>query len=315
MKTLANATTWQQTIFDLTPYRGQSIVLYFEVYNDDISAGARTWLYLDDVSVQVCSDAVTPTATLTPTASPTPTIPTGTPTATRTATSTARADTPTSTATASRTPTPTATPSRTPTFTPTALACSDRVLNGGFEASTAWTFAITGNPGGYTTAQSHTGVRSARLGLAPSVLAAGEVGPKTPLRLRRGPERNLLGDLAIDGASYSTVYQTVTIPADAATASLTFWYWPGTQATAGDFQRALLLRPGTYALLKVLLKTLSNASGWLQASSDLAAYRGQSVVLYYEVYNDNVSSGPRTWLFLDDVSLRVCRNTSGPTDR
>jgi len=129
------------------------------------------------------------------------------------------------------------------------------------------------------------------------------------------PERNLLGELAADSASYSTVYQTVTIPADAATVTLTFWYRPGTQATAGDFQRALLLRPGTYALLKVLLKTLGNADGWLQARVDLTAYRGQSVVLYYEVYNDNVSSGPRTWMFLDDVSLRACRSAPVPADR
>lgn len=124
-----------------------------------------------------------------------------------------------------------------------------------------------------------------------------------------------MGELAVDGASYSTVYQTVTIPADAGTATLTFWYRPGTQAKTGDFQRVLLLRPSSYALLKVLLKTLSNAGGWQQASFDLSAYRGQGVVLYFEVYNVDVSSGPHTWMFLDDVSLRTCRSTSSPTSR
>ncbi len=317
MKTLANTTAWQQTTFDLTPYRGQSIVLYFEVYNDDISAGARTWVYVDDVSVQACSGtAATPTSTLTAiatntlTATPSPT-PTGSPTPSPTAST--LPDTPTPT----RTPTLTSTPpaSATPTPTPTALACSERVSNGGFEATAAWAFALTGNPGGYTTAQPHTGVRSARLGVVPSVLAAGANDPKGPPRLRPGPERNLLGELAVDGASYSTVYQTVTIPADAGTATLTFWYRPGTQAKTGDFQRVLLLRPSSYALLKVLLKTLSNAGGWQQASFDLSAYRGQGVVLYFEVYNVDVSSGPHTWMFLDDVSLRTCRSTSSPTSR
>ncbi len=309
MKTLANKTAWQQTTFDLTPYRGQSIVLYFEVYNDDISSGARTWMYLDDVSVQACSGAAaTPTSTSTMTPSPAPTkTPTPSPT------SVIFPDTPTPTPSPTFTPTPTATPSRTSTATATALACSERVANGGFEASVAWTFAITGNPGGYTTAQAHTGIRSARLGIVPSALKIGEIDPEGTPRLRRGPERNLLGELAADGASYSTVYQTVTIPADPGAVTLTFWYRPGTQATAGDFQRALLLRPGSYALLKVLMKTLSNADGWQQASFDLSAYRGQSVVLYFEVYNDDVSGWPRTWLFVDDVSLRACRNAVNPT--
>ena len=304
MKTLANTTTWQQTTFDVTPYRGQSIVLYFEVYNDDISAGARTWMYLDDVSVQACSGAAgTPTSTLTATPPPTPTT-----TPTPTPTSIIVLDTPTPTPT--RTPAPAATPSRTPTATSTALACSERVTNGGFEASAAWTFAATGNPGAYTTMQAHTGARSARLGVAPSAYAAGEIGPEAALEPRRGPERNLLGEMAAGSASYSTVYQTVAIPAEADTGTLTFWYRPGTQATAGDFQRALVLQPGTYALLRVLMKTLSNADGWQQASFDLSAYRGQSVVLYFEVYNDDVSSGPRTWMFVDDVNLRTCINTS-----
>jgi hypothetical protein len=313
MKTLVNTTAWQQLTFDLTPYRGQSIVLYFEVYNDDISAGTRTWMYLDDVRVQACSDA-TATPTSAPTATPSPT-PTGSPTPSPTATMLPDTPTPTRTSTPISTPSRTPTASATPTQTPTALACSERVGNGGFEASAAWTFAITGNPGGYTTVQAHAGVRSARLGVVPSALVAGEKNPEGTQRLRPGSERNLLGELAADAASYSTAYQTVTIPADAGTAMLTFWYRPGTQATSGDFQRVLVLRPGTYALLKVLLKTLNNADGWQQASFDLTAYRGQSVVLYFEVYNVNVSSGPHTWMFLDDVSLRACGSTSNPTNR
>ena len=63
------------------------------------------------------------------------------------------------------------------------------------------------------------------------------------------------------------------------------------------------------------MKTLSTADGWQQASFDLSAYRGQSVVLYFEVYNVDVSNGPQTWMFLDDVSLRTCTNTSNPTSQ
>jgi hypothetical protein len=187
------------------------------------------------------------------------------------------------------------------------------VANSGFEASAAWTFAQTGNPGSYTTAQAHFGVRSARLGVAPTAYAAGEVGAEPALALLSGPERNLLGEIAPLGASYSTVYQTVSIPAGANSVTLTYWYRPGTQATGSDFQRVMLLKPGSYAVLKTLMKTLSHAGEWQQSSFDLSGYRGQSVVVYFEVYNDDVSSGPRTWMFVDDVSIQACSTSSSPT--
>ena len=267
-KTLANSTDWQHTTFDLTPYRGQSIVLYFEVYNDDISAGARTWMYVDDVSVQTCSEATaTPTSTFTATSAPTSTW---TPTPSPTPVASPATPTPTSTLTAtpspSPTPTATAAPSYTPTATLTPLACSERVSNGGFEANAAWTFAITGNTGGYTTAQAHAGARSARLGVAPSAYAAGEVGTEAPSELRRESDRNLLGELAPLGASYSTVYQTVSIPSGASSVTLTYWYQPGTQASRERLPASMLLQPGSYAVLKTLMRTLSNAGEWQQVA-------------------------------------------------
>ena len=314
-KTLANSADWQHTTFDLTPYRGQSIVLYFEVYNDDISAGARTWMYLDDVSVQACTQATTtPTSTLTATLTPTSTW---TPSPSPTPIASPATPTPTSTLTAtpSPSPTPTATtaPSDTPTATPTPFACSERVGNGGFEANATWTFAITGNTGGYTTAQTHSGARSARLGVAPGAYAAGEIGTQAPSELHRETDRNLLGELAPLGASYSTVYQMVSVPAGAGSVTLTYWYQPGTQATGGDFQRVMLLQPGSYAVLKTLMKTLNGVSEWQQSRFDLSGYRGQSVVVYFEVYNDDVSSGPRTWMFVDDVSIQTCNTSTSPT--
>ncbi len=150
--------------------------------------------------------------------------------------------TPMATATATST---SGAPSPSPTLTPTAASCSESVANGGFEANAAWTFAATANPGGYTTAQARSGLRSARLGVvAGSAAAAGEDSSSLPLH-KTGPDRNLLGELAPLGASYSTAYQTITIPAGARAATLSFWYRPGTQATSGDYQRALLLRPGS----------------------------------------------------------------------
>ncbi len=299
-KTLTTSAAWQSVTFSLTPYRGQSVVLYFEVYNDDISAGARTWMYADDVSALACRGATaTPTAPPAATASATATA-TPSPTATATPTPLPPTETPTptpaATATATATPSPTAVSTATQAPTPVG-ACAELVANGGFEAATAWTFAATGNPAGYTTAQAHSGARALRLGVVPAGAVAASPG---------SPERNLLGELAPDGASYSTAYQTLTVPAAADTVTLALWRRPGAQATSSDFQRALLLKPGTYAVIKTLFKTLTHATTWQRVEYDLTPYRGQSLVLYFEVYNDDVSAGARTWMYLDDVSAQAC---------
>lgn len=313
-KMLANATAWQQVSFDLTPYRGQQVVLYFEVLNDNTSAAPRTWLYVDDVSARPCAPALTPTATFTPapaTATPSPTAALAPPTVTPTPTATIVAPSPTAT----RTPDlPTVTPTSTasPTATPiSSQQCTERVINGDFENTTGWIFARTANPGGYTTTITHSGARAGRLGVVMggglAALEAGELAPDATTI------SNLLGEAAPADASYSTAYQTITLPADADTLTLRFWYWPGTQATAGngDFQRVLLLRPGTYAVVKTLTKMLANSSGWHEAWFDLAPYRGQSLVLYFEVYNDNINAGPRTWLYVDDVAVTTCVRLTG----
>lgn len=51
----ANDHAWTQMTFDLTPWRGRQVVLYFNALNDGL--GGRTWLYLDDVTIQVCLPA------------------------------------------------------------------------------------------------------------------------------------------------------------------------------------------------------------------------------------------------------------------
>jgi hypothetical protein len=45
----SNSQTWTQVTFDLTPFAGQTVVLYFNVHQD--GAGDPTGMYLDDVSV------------------------------------------------------------------------------------------------------------------------------------------------------------------------------------------------------------------------------------------------------------------------
>jgi hypothetical protein len=47
--------TWSQLTYDLTPWRGQAVQLYFNAYNDGV--GGTTGMFLDDVSLVVCPDS------------------------------------------------------------------------------------------------------------------------------------------------------------------------------------------------------------------------------------------------------------------
>jgi hypothetical protein len=179
------------------------------------------------------------------------------------------------------------------------------VTNGGFEVNSKWVFTVTGSTAGYTRAHAHSGARAVRFGILPSgAPAAHPFRNGSPWAV--GRERNALGELAPLGGSYSSGYQTISIPLEAATAALTYWYYPATNDTAGDYQRVMLLKPGSYGLIRKLTQTLENDRIWKRASFDLSEYRGQSVVLYFEVFNDSVDGAEPTWMYVDDVSVEAC---------
>ena len=60
---LRNDRSWQYAAFDLTPYRGASFLVYFNVYND--GDGRRTLMYLDDVSLFACNSPLAMSTLLT----------------------------------------------------------------------------------------------------------------------------------------------------------------------------------------------------------------------------------------------------------
>jgi len=186
--------------------------------------------------------------------------------------------------------------------TPTAAAtlppaCVDKVSNGGFEVTGSWTFPTTASTAGYTTAQAHSAARAAQFGLPPAAQA---------LKTEAGPERYLLGGLAPLAASYSSGYQKIYVPAAADSVALSFWYKPGSQAADGDFQRVLLLEPSTYAVIATLMRVRENNTAWQEKVFDLRPYRGRYVVIYFEVYNDNITGTDRAWMYLDDVQVLAC---------
>lgn len=345
----AGTNQWQARRFDLTAYRGQTVYVYLNTYNN--GAGGTTWNYVDDVSVQACTASTPSSVTRTPTATPSPsatgtftttpsrtatatathtatltptdtvtstttstTVPTDTPTATATRTyttaptntatltltaTTVPTETPTrtlvptmtatatttetftstptftSTQTVSVTFTPTTTATWTPTATPVSGACSEIIVNGGFETNSAWSFGSTARPAGYVSTPVHGGARALRLGILPGTANA---------------------------TSYSSARQVVVVPLNAATVTLRYWERPG-GGDASDYREALILSAG--GRVNTLARSFGSGNNeWQFKIFDMGAYRGQTVTVYFNTYN--AGTGSTAWDYIDDVSLLAC---------
>jgi hypothetical protein len=183
-------------------------------------------------------------------------------------------------------PTPTATPTATPDLTPTAtpppvVLCYNSIQNGGFEQEgQGW-----GRQGGTTfDGIPRSNARSAWLG--------GYAG-------------------AVDG-----IYQTVTIPADAISATLQYWWYLYTTKTVhpNDYFYTRIYDMGGTLLGELATRTDGSAAGdWQQASHDLLAYAGQTVRVHFLVETQaDTGDGTFTSFYVDDVTLEVCVLEEGP---
>jgi len=187
--------------------------------------------------------------------------------------------------------------------TTTAAACTERLLNGGFESDEGWSLPVTAFSAAYSTEQKHTSNRSVRAGIVN----------------------------AVDNKfSYSSASQTVQIPTETQTATLSLWLYalstegdlPSAASTAddatiqavadgnapaialaGDRQYVLLTNTQNTVLAR-LLWTRSDARTWQPLSFDLTPYAGQTVRVLFGVYNDGVDG--ITASFVDDASLVTC---------
>lgn len=212
----------------------------------------------------------TPVSTTTPTVTLTPTAtPTSTPAS------------PTSTAT----PTPTSTsvpPTSTPTTEPT---CEDAIQNGGFEEEGGWEFQSgVPHPPDYSADRAAEGVRSLRLGIPPG------------------------GDNNVEG--WSAAWQAISLPASLNSATLTFAYLPESTDLERDYFEARLLDESGHPIRAIIhpWEGQSNAQEWLTAQFDLTSYAGQTIQIYFSVYNDGENGMAR--VYLDDVRIEVCGATT-----
>jgi hypothetical protein len=59
-------------------------------------------------------------------------------------------------------------------------------------------------------------------------------------------------------------------------------------------------------ILEVLMAVSENEPGWRQVSFDLTQYKGRTIYIYFDVYNNgSTSENRRAWMYVDDVSLLV----------
>lgn len=176
---------------------------------------------------------------------------------------------------------PTATPWVPPTPYPTpAGACQEMIVNGDFEAGTqGWYLGPTQRMPSIVGDPRHGGNQAMRLGFLD--------GPNV--------------------TTFSSIRQTVAIPSDVTVAEITFWVYLMSSESAGqDHQEFVLLSPSDNSTLALPWREWHNNSRvWMQHRFDLSSYRGQSIVVYFNAYNDG--AGGSTAMVIDDISLRVCR--------
>ena len=163
-----------------------------------------------------------------------------------------------------------ATHTTTLTLNVTAVTPPGGVVNGGFESGSlsGWSSSGVVAPKVVTTA--HSGSYAAQLGVS----------------------------TAYNGDS--TLTQTVVIPSG--NSSLTLWYQPHCPDTLTYDQITVQIRSTSGATLATPLNVCSNSGAWTQASFSLAAYAGQSVVLWFNDHDDGYPTDP-TYFLLDDVSI------------
>ena len=155
-------------------------------------------------------------------------------------------------------------------------SCVEGIVNGSFEDESGWDLPTTAYPASYTTALTHSGGRSMRVGIVE------------------------LGD---DQESYSSARQMVTVPADAISATLRFWLYPLSGASSDDVQYVIVLDEEGQEV-ETLISQRSDDRQWTSYQFDLTAYAGWTIELYFGVYNDG--SDGVTAIYVDDVSLEIC---------
>jgi hypothetical protein len=99
----------------------------------------------------------------------------------------------------------------------------------------------------------------------------------------------------------STFSQTITVPAGGAT--LTYWYSPHCPDSLTYDQLQAQIRSTAGAVRATVMNVCSNTGVWTQKTFSLAAFAGQTVVLWFNVHDDGYPTDP-SYMLVDDVSIQ-----------
>ena len=99
----------------------------------------------------------------------------------------------------------------------------------------------------------------------------------------------------------SVLKETINVPASGGT--LTYWYNPHCPDALTYDQQQAQIRNTAGSTLATVMNVCSNSGVWTQKTFSMAAYAGQTVVLYFNVHDDNWPTDP-TYMLLDDVSVQ-----------
>ncbi len=159
--------------------------------------------------------------------------------------------------------------------------------------STSTTTQILANPGFESGATSW------------AVAASSDITTSTSYSPNAGSWYAWLGGWAT--AHTDWMYQTVTIPSAATSATLSFYLRVATAetttTTAYDTLKVQLRDTSNNVLTQLVsLSNLSASCCYAQKSFDVSAYRGRTVRIYFEAVNDN---GNQTSFLVDDAALKV----------
>ena len=97
----------------------------------------------------------------------------------------------------------------------------------------------------------------------------------------------------------STLTQTVTVPSG--TSALSYWYQPHCPGSTNDHIQ-MQIRSTSGETLANVMNVCSNSGVWTNVTFDASAYAGQTVVLWFNAYDDG-SPGNPTYFLLDDVAV------------
>jgi Bacterial Ig domain/Abnormal spindle-like microcephaly-assoc'd, ASPM-SPD-2-Hydin len=154
---------------------------------------------------------------------------------------------------------------------------SQLIQNGGFESGNLTSWNATGAYLPFVTSvRAHAGKYSAQLGAS----------------------------VAPEPISDSALYQTITIPTTATTASLDYYYYArSSDVITNDWLEAQIQDTSGNKLAQVMKTNANNLWSWTHVTFDLTAYKGQTIRIYFNAHQNG--NGKLTYMDVDDVTVTV----------